>query len=134
LLDWARVNTKGEASMAKPAPNKSPAKRKAKRAAKPAIDPRQMGLFDALETLPAAPARMPRAHAAKAQAVRTGAPERPVVLSPGEAAQYLGVSVSTLKNWRAKKIGPKWTLRGARLVAYRPADLEKYLDDNSAKR
>jgi DNA-binding transcriptional regulator YiaG len=56
------------------------------------------------------------------------------VLGPSEAAQYLGVSVSTLKNWRAKNIGPKWTLRGARLVAYRPADLEKFLDDNSAKR
>jgi DNA-binding transcriptional regulator YiaG len=57
-----------------------------------------------------------------------------VVLNPYEAAQYLGVSVSTLKNWRAKSIGPKWTMRGARLVAYRPADLEKFLDDNSAKR
>lgn len=113
---------------------KSPRKRKAKRAAKPAIDPRQMGLFDKVETESAAPARMPRARAAKAQAVRSATPERPVVLSPSEAAQYLGVSVSTLKNWRAKNIGPKWTLRGARLVAYRPADLEKFLDDNSAKR
>ena len=61
-------------------------------------------------------------------------PERAVVLSAKEAAQYLGVSVSTLKNWRAKKIGPKSTRRGARLVAYRPADLEKFLDDNSARR
>ncbi|UPT63040.1 MAG: helix-turn-helix domain-containing protein [Hyphomonadaceae bacterium JAD_PAG50586_4] len=117
--------------MAKPARTKSPGKRSAKRAAKSPIDPRQMGLFDTLE---AAPSRMQRKRAAKVKAVRTGAPERPVVLSPGQAAQYLGVSVSTLKNWRAKNIGPKWTLRGARLVAYRPADLEKYLDDNSAKR
>jgi len=120
--------------MAKPARAKSPAKRKARSAAKPAIDPRQMGLFDKVETASAAPARMPRARAAKAQAVRSAAPERPVVLSPSEAAQYLGVSVSTLKNWRAKNIGPKWTLRGARLVAYRPADLEKFLDDNSDRR
>lgn len=120
--------------MGKPARAKSPAKRKARSAAKPAIDPRQMGLFDKVETASAAPARMPRARSTKAKAARIGAPERPVVLSPGEAAQYLGVSVSTLKNWRAKNIGPKWTLRGARLVAYRPADLEKYLDDNSARR
>ena len=120
--------------MAKSARAKSPAKRKAKRATTPAIDPRQMGLFDALESTPAPPARPPRARAPKAKAPRSGAVERPVVLGPSEAAQYLGVSVSTLKNWRAKKIGPKWTLRGARLVAYRPADLEKFLDDNSAKR
>jgi hypothetical protein len=120
--------------MAKPARTKSPAKRKAKPAAKPAIDPRQMGLFDALEPTPVALARTPRARAPKAKAPRAGAVERPVVLGPSEAAQYLGVSVSTLKNWRAKNIGPKWTLRGARLVAYRPADLEKFLDDNSAKR
>lgn len=120
--------------MAKTARTKSPAKRKGKRAAKPAIDPRQMGLFDALEPTPAPPARAPRARAAKVKPPRSGAVERSVVLSPSEAAQYLGVSVSTLKNWRAKNIGPKWTLRGARLVAYRPADLEKFLDDNSAKR
>lgn len=93
-----------------------------------------MGLFDAMETPPAPLARPPRARSTKVTAVRTAAPERPVVLSPREAAQYLGVSVSTLKNWRAKKIGPKWTLRGARLVAYRPNDLEKFLDDNSANR
>ena len=120
--------------MAKPARTKSPAKRKAKRAAKPAIDPRQMGLFDALEATPVAQTRTPRTRVAKAKAPRSGAVERPVVLGPVEASQYLGVSVSTLKNWRAKQIGPKWTLRGARLVAYRPADLEKFLDDNSAKR
>jgi hypothetical protein len=101
--------------MAKPARTKSPAKRKAKRAAKPAIDPRQMGLFDALEPTPVTPARPPRARAPKAKAPRTEAVERPVVLGPSEAAQYPGVSVSTLKNWRAKKIGPKWALRGARL-------------------
>jgi len=120
--------------MGKPAPTKSPKKRKARRAAKPLIDPRQMGLFDGLETAPAAPSRMRRVKAIKQKPARAEASSRPVVLSPSEAAQYLGVSVSTLKNWRAKNIGPRWTLRGARLVAYRPADLEKYLDDNSAKR
>lgn len=120
--------------MAKPVRAKSPAKRSPKRAAKPIIDPRQMGLFDALEAAPAAPTRTTRARSAKVKPQRSGAVERPMVLNPSEAAQYLGVSVSTLKNWRAKSIGPKWTLRGARLVAYRPADLEKFLDDNSAKR
>jgi hypothetical protein len=43
----------------------------------------------------------------------------------------LGVSVSTLKLWRAQKIGPRWTKCGARLIGYRPADLEQFLDDSS---
>lgn len=120
--------------MSKSPRTKSPTKRKAKRAGKPAIDPRQMGLFDALEVAPAALARAPRARAAKARPPRAGVVERAVVLSPSQAAQYLGVSVSTLKNWRAKKIGPRWVMRGARLVAYKPADLERFLDESSAKR
>lgn len=106
-----------------------------KRTSKPSPDPRQLGLFDATQAGPA-----PRAVSAKPAAARKPKPaakpivERPIVLSPREAAQYLGVSVSTLKNWRAKKSGPRWTHCGARLVAYRPADLEKFLDDKSAKR
>lgn len=94
-----------------------------------------MGLFDGMEGRPA-----PRPMSTKTTAARKPKPaakpivERPIVLSPREAAQYLGVSVSTLKNWRAKKSGPCWTHCGARLVAYRPADLERFLDDNSAKR
>ncbi len=120
--------------MVKATKSKSPGKRTAKRTAKSDIDPRQMGLFEALEGAGAVLARKPRANTSKAKASRSEALERPVVLSPREAAQYLGVSVSTLKNWRAKKIGPRSVMRGARLVAYRPADLEKFLDENSAKR
>ncbi len=120
--------------MVKATKSKSPGKRRAKRTAKSDIDPRQMGLFDALERVSTTSVRIPRVKAWKAKAPRSDALERPVVLNPRDAAQYLGVSVSTLKNWRAKNAGPKWTMRGARLVAYRPADLEKFLDDNSAKR
>jgi DNA-binding transcriptional regulator YiaG len=120
--------------MVKATKSKSPGRRKAKRAAKSDVDPRQMGLFDALEPAPAAAASQPRVRAQKMKHPRADAIERPVVLSPREAAQYLGVSVSTLKNWRAKLMGPKWAMRGARLVGYRPADLEKFLDDNSARR
>ncbi len=101
--------------------------------------PGQLGLFDAIEapqkTRAAAAAKpMKRGRRAVAPAPASTKSERAVVLSAKQAAQYLGVSVSTLKNWRAKKIGPKSTRRGARLVAYRPADLEKFLDDNSAER
>jgi predicted DNA-binding transcriptional regulator AlpA len=117
--------------MARRGRNKSPQKR--------LNDPGQLGLFDAVqgppEDCPAALAARPkRSRGDRAPPASSTMPERAVVLSPRQAAQYLGVSVSTLKLWRAKKIGPKWTMRGARLVAYRPADLEKFLDDNSAKR
>lgn len=125
---------KKAASMAKSARAKSPRKRNAKRTAKAVVNPRQLGLFDALDTAPAVAARARRRTVMKTKHSGSEAAPRPVVLSPREAAQYLGVSVSTLKNWRAKKMGPKWAMRGARLVAYRPADLEKFLDDNSAKR
>ena len=120
--------------MAKSARAKSPRKRNAKRTAKAAIDPRQLGLFDALDAAPSALARPRRGKAVKANQAGSEATPRPVVLSAREAAQYLGVSLSTLKHWRARKIGPKWTHRGARLVAYRPADLENFLDENSARR
>jgi hypothetical protein len=100
-------------------------------------DPGQLGLFDALDARTseraATPARQPKQQRARrAKPPPNPAPERPIVLSPREAAQYLSVSESTLKAWRAKKIGPKWTMRGARLIAYRPADLERFLDQNSA--
>jgi hypothetical protein len=72
--------------MAKRVRPKSPAKRNPKRAAKPIIDPRQMGLFDALETAPTAPARARRAIVAKPKLSRPQPVERPVVLSPNEAA------------------------------------------------
>ncbi len=120
--------------MAKSTRAKSPRKRNAKRTAKAVIDPRQLGLFDALDATPAAAARPRRGKVVKAKQASPAASPRPVVLSAREAAQYLGVSMSTLKNWRARKLGPKWTMRGAHLVAYRPADLEKYLDENSARR
>jgi DNA-binding transcriptional regulator YiaG len=120
--------------MAKRTELKSPRKRAMKRAAKVIVDPRQMGLFDALETAPAAPARIRRAKTVKQKPANTEAPPRPVVLSAREAAQYLGVSVSTLKNWRAKAFGPRWVMRGARLVAYKPGDLDRFLDESSAKR
>lgn len=102
-------------------------------------DPGQLGLFDMVETRAPAHETAPLTQQRRTQTRRSkSAPpsvsERPIVLSPREAAQYLGVSVSTLKAWRAKKIGPKWTMRGARLIAYRPADLERFLDDNNAGR
>jgi predicted DNA-binding transcriptional regulator AlpA len=101
-------------------------------------DPSQLGLFDPIEPAPARGAAKAAAQVKPARRVRTkadpAAAPRPVVLDAREAAQFLGVSVSTLKSWRAKKIGPRWTMRGARLIGYRPADLERFLDENSENR
>lgn len=90
-------------------------------------DPGQLNLFDT----PAdkAPAPTKRAAPLQVRTKRLKAPsvERSVAFSPQEASTYLGVTVSTLKSWRAKKIGPKWTRRGARLVCYFPEDLDAFL-------
>jgi|SRR5690606_254823 hypothetical protein len=90
-------------------------------------DPGQLNLFD--PPVDKAPARTKRAAPLRVKAKRIKAPpvERSVVFSPQEASTYLGVRVSTLKSWRAKKIGPKWTRRGARLVCYFPEDLDAFL-------
>lgn len=85
-------------------------------------DPGQMSLFDVPpRTSPAAARR------GQTKRIASASIERPVILSPREAAAYLGVAVSTLKSWRAKKIGPLWQRRGARLIFYFPADLDAFL-------
>jgi hypothetical protein len=90
-------------------------------------DPGQLNLFDAPGEK--APARTKRAAPLRVRTTRLKAPsvERSVAFSPQEASTYLGVTVSTLKSWRAKKIGPKWTRRGTRLVCYFPEDLYAFL-------
>jgi predicted DNA-binding transcriptional regulator AlpA len=103
---------------------------------KSAVLPGQLGLFDAIEAPlkarpPAAAKPMKRAPRAVAKPAAATKPERPVVLNTREAAQYLGVAASTMKHWRAHDIGPKWIKLGARLVGYRLADLEQFLEDNS---
>lgn len=51
----------------------------------------------------------------------------PNVLTPKQAAIYLNLSIATLKSWRAKKTGPVVVKRGARMVGYRPADLDAFM-------
>ena len=51
-------------------------------------------------------------------------------LSDREAAAFLGpVSVRTLQDWRARRVGPVYTKVGRR-VAYDVADLEAFLRAN----
>lgn len=92
-------------------------------------DPGQLGLFDAIEAHSSVRQGSGAASTktSKAKRSRAAPVEHPVVLTPREAAGYLNVSESTLKNWRAKNIGLAWRKRGARLIAYFPADLDLFL-------
>jgi hypothetical protein len=55
------------------------------------------------------------------------------VLTAHQAANYLNLSLATLKSWRAKKIGPAFVKRGARLIGYRLIDLDAFLDVKNAR-
>lgn len=67
------------------------------------------------------------------------APQSAAKLQPGdllnehEAAAILGASVQTLRNWRWKgQQNPKWRKIGTRLVRYKRADLQAFIDGNAA--
>ena len=59
---------------------------------------------------------------------------RAATLSPGnllderEAAAILGASVQTLRNWRWRGQGPRALKIGLRMVRYRRADLEAFVE------
>jgi len=44
-----------------------------------------------------------------------------------EVAQFLGVSVSTVRRWRLTGAGPRWIRIGGSSIRYPIADLEAYL-------
>lgn len=47
--------------------------------------------------------------------------------TPPEVAEYLGVPVKTLAEWRSRNKGPQWRKVG-RHARYRWADVEKWVD------
>lgn len=63
----------------------------------------------------------------------TSTPQPAATLAPGdllderETATRLKLAISTLRNWRAKRIGPPYLKLGARCVRYRLEDLEKFI-------
>jgi len=48
-------------------------------------------------------------------------------LTTAQAAEFLGVTRQTLKNWRSKRVGPTYAKVG-RDIFYSPQWLEQYLD------
>lgn len=58
------------------------------------------------------------------------------LLTPAEAAEALVVKVTTLEQWRAKKIGPAYIKLGTGTrspVRYRKADIDEFLKDNTVQ-
>lgn len=51
------------------------------------------------------------------------------VLNPKEAAEYLGVSVRLLQEWRARGVGPAFSKFGSRFVRYQRRDLDDWLEE-----
>lgn len=49
-------------------------------------------------------------------------------LTTAEAAEYLGYPVDTLRTWRARNRGPKYSRPHAGNVRYRASDLEAFMD------
>ena len=58
---------------------------------------------------------------------RVRQPGAPTLLTESEAADYLTVSVGTLRAWRGAGSGPAYLKVGA-AVRYRPADMDRYLE------
>lgn len=101
---------------------------RAKRQPSRRVDPNQLSLLDYKPPANAATTsrktKAPRHTGATAIA---DAATMPNVLTPKQAATYLNLSLATLKSWRAKKTGPVFVKRGARLIGYKPADLDAYM-------
>ncbi len=55
------------------------------------------------------------------------------LLSPKQAAEFLGVSLDTLAQWRSQRRGPPYVKLEGRLVRYRAADLESYLAQHAVE-
>lgn len=53
------------------------------------------------------------------------------MLTPKDVAQIYGISIATLSTWRATQQGPKWYRLGTRLVRYRKADMEQWIQEQN---
>jgi len=54
--------------------------------------------------------------------------ENESTLSPVKAARYLGISEAALRLWRAEGKGPRYFKAGVKLVRYRKADLDAWVE------
>lgn len=49
-------------------------------------------------------------------------------LTPQQAAKYLGISEASLRLWRSEGKGPRYFRAGEKLVRYRRADLDTWIE------
>jgi excisionase family DNA binding protein len=49
-------------------------------------------------------------------------------LTPKKAAQYLGISDAALRLWRSEGRGPRFFRAGEKLIRYRRADLDYWIE------
>jgi excisionase family DNA binding protein len=49
-------------------------------------------------------------------------------LTPKQTAKYVGVSEGALRLWRAEGKGPRYFRAGEKLVRYRRADLDEWIE------
>ena len=55
--------------------------------------------------------------------------EQENTLTPFKAAKYLGISEAALRLWRSEGRGPRHFRAGEKLVRYRRADLEAWIEE-----
>lgn len=49
--------------------------------------------------------------------------------APPQAARYIGVSDAVLRLWRSQGTGPRYYRAGVKLVRYRKADLDRWIEE-----
>ena len=49
-------------------------------------------------------------------------------LTPMQAAKYIGISEAALRLWRSEGRGPRYFRAGEKLVRYRRADLDSWIE------
>lgn len=54
--------------------------------------------------------------------------QQKIYLNSEQTAEYLGISVATLKNWRKRGDGPPFIKVNARLIRYQQSDLDTWMD------
>jgi predicted DNA-binding transcriptional regulator AlpA len=54
-----------------------------------------------------------------------------IVFTQEETSEKIKTSIPTLERWRRTGEGPRWVRLGARRVAYRLSDLEKWLEQRT---
>jgi predicted DNA-binding transcriptional regulator AlpA len=56
--------------------------------------------------------------------------EQEHALTTKQAAKFIGISEAALRVWRADGVGPRYYKAGTKLVRYRRADLERWIEEH----